>query len=115
MQISLDNAMKAVSDFMTEQVNTIHDPLKYSIGLFVVGALSKNPEGILAKARPWLEMSGILSDGMVDVDVFKAGLDNMLKKPILSNRLFCVFAIWITWSNILKTLESLVFADVGCF
>ena len=77
MQISLDNAMKAVSDFMTEQVNTIHDPLKYSIGLFVVGALSKNPEGILAKARPWLEMSGILSDGMVNVDVFKAGLDNM--------------------------------------
>lgn len=77
MQISLDDAMKAVSEFMAEQVRTIRDPLKYSVGLFVVGALARNPEGILAKARPWLEMSGILSDGMVDVDVFKAGLDNM--------------------------------------
>lgn len=85
MQISIDNAMKAVSEFMTEQVQTIRDPLKYSIGLFVVGALSKNPEGVLAKARPWLEMSGILSDGIVDVDVFKAGLDNMFAKvPKLS-------------------------------
>lgn len=77
MQISLDKAMKAVSEFMTEQVHTIRDPLKHSIGLFVVGAVGKNPEGIMAKVRPWLEMSGILSGDMVDVDVFKAGLDNM--------------------------------------
>ena len=69
--------MEALSEFMTEQVHTIHDPLKHSVGMFVVGALSKNPEGMMAKVRPWLEMSGILSDDFVDVDVFKAGLDSM--------------------------------------
>ena len=77
MQISLDRAMDSLSEFMTEQVNTIRDPLKHSVGLFVVGALRKNPDGMMSKVKPWLEMSGIMADGMVDVDVFKAGLDNM--------------------------------------
>lgn len=77
MKVSLDKAMEALSEFMAEQVHTINDPLKHSVGMFVVGALSKNPEGMMAKVRPWLEMSGILSDDAVDVDVFKAGLDSM--------------------------------------
>ena len=77
MKITLEKAMEALSDFMTEQVNTIRDPLKHSAGLFIVGALRKNPEGLMAKARSWLEMAGVVSDNMVDVDVFKAGLDNV--------------------------------------
>lgn len=77
MKITLEKAMEALSEFMTEQVNTIRDPLKYSAGLFIVGALRKNPEGLMSKARSWLEMAGVVSDNMVDVDVFKAGLDNV--------------------------------------
>lgn len=76
MKISLEKAVEALSEFMTEQVNTITDQFKRAIGLMFVGGIAKNPEGILAKARPWLEMSGILSDNVVDVDVLKAGLDN---------------------------------------
>lgn len=77
MKITLDKAMEALSEFMTEQVNTVRDPVKHSVGLFVVGALRKNPEGLMFKARSWLEMSGVVSDNMVDLDVFKAGLDNI--------------------------------------
>lgn len=77
MKITLDKAMEALSEFMTEQVNTVRDPVKHSVGLFIVGALRKNPEGLMSKARSWLEMSGVVSDNMVDVDVFKAGLDNI--------------------------------------
>ena len=77
MKITLEKAMDAVSEFLTEQVHTINDPVKHSVGLFVVGALRKNPEGIMSKISPWMKMSGILSDGMVDVDVFKAGVDNI--------------------------------------
>lgn len=77
MKITLEKAMEALSEFMGEQVDTIHDPVKRSVGLFVVGALRKNPEGLMSKARSWLEMSGVVSDNMVDLDVFKAGLDNI--------------------------------------
>lgn len=77
MKITLEKAMDALSEFLTEQVHTINDPIKHSAGLFVVGALRKNPDGIMSKITPWMEMSGILSDGMVDVDVFKAGVDNI--------------------------------------
>ena len=77
MKITLEKAMDALSEFLTEQVHTIKDIAKHSAGLFIVGALRKNPEGIMSKIAPWLEMSGILADGMVDVDVFKAGVDNI--------------------------------------
>ena len=77
MKITLEKALDALSEFMMEQVHTINDPIKHSAGLFIVGALRKNPEGIMSKISPWLEMSGILSEGMVDVDVFKAGVDNI--------------------------------------
>ena len=43
MKITLEKAMEALSEFMGEQVDTIHDPVKRSVGLFVVGALRKNP------------------------------------------------------------------------
>lgn len=41
--------------------------------------------------------------------------ENNIKKPILSNRLFCVFAIWITWSSIAKIALRLVTADIVRF
>lgn len=77
MKITLETAIDALAEFLTEQVNTIKDIAKHSVGLFIVGALRKNPEGVVSKVRPWMEMSGILSEGMVDVDVFKAGVDNI--------------------------------------
>lgn len=38
--------------------------------------------------------------------------ENVTKKPILSNRLFRVFTIWITWSSFLIFAQSLVNTDV---
>lgn len=77
MKVSLEKAMEALSGFMLDQVKTVNDHLKRSVGMFVVGAIAKNPEGLVSRVSPWLEMTGVLSDGMVDVDTFKAGLDSM--------------------------------------
>lgn len=94
MKVTLDKAVEALSEFMAEQVNTIHDPLKRSVGMFVVGAVGRNPENLMSRARPWLEMSGVLSDGVVDVDVFKSGLDSMFaSSPKLSYLGFGISAV----------------------
>lgn len=77
MRITLEHAVEAFFGFMGEQVMTINDMLKRAGGLIAVGALRKNPENIVSMLKPWMEMSGFLKDGMVDVDMFKAGLENL--------------------------------------
>ena len=76
MHITLEKAMDAFYEFMADQVMTINNLGLRFAGLISVGALKKNPEGLLSKVKPWMEMSGILKDGMVDVEAMKMGLDN---------------------------------------
>lgn len=77
MKITLEAAMDAFFDFMSEQVKTINDALKRAGGLIAVGSLKNNPENIVSMVKPWMEMSGFLKDGMVDIDMLKAGLENL--------------------------------------
>lgn len=77
MKITLESAMDSFFDFMSEQVKTINDALKRAGGLIAVGSLKKNPENLVSMVKPWMEMSGFLKDGMVDVEMLKAGLENL--------------------------------------
>ena len=77
MRISLESAMDAFFDFMADQVKTIDDALKRVGGLIAVGSLKKFPENLVSMVKPWMEMSGFLKDGMVDVEMLKAGLENL--------------------------------------
>ena len=75
MQISLERAMEGFFNFMADQVMTINNMGERFLGFAALGALKANPSALLSKVKPWLEMAGILSDGMVDLDALKAGLD----------------------------------------
>ena len=75
MQISLEKAVDGFVGFMADQVATISKAADRFLGFAALGALKRNPAQLVGKVKPWLEMSGILVDNMVDVDAAKAALD----------------------------------------
>jgi len=75
MQISLEKAVDGFIGFMADQVATIPKAGDRFLGFAALGALKRNPVQLVGKVKPWLEMSGILADNMVDVDSAKAALD----------------------------------------
>ena len=75
MQISLEKAVDGFIGFMADQVATIQKMGDRFLGFAALGALKSNPMQLVNKVKPWLEMSGILSDNMVNLDSAKAALD----------------------------------------
>lgn len=75
MQISLEKAVDGFIGFMADQVAAIPKMSDRFLGFAALGALKSNPGALVNKVKPWMEMSGILVDNMVDVDAAKAALD----------------------------------------
>ena len=75
MQISLEKAVDGFIGFMADQVATIPKMSDRFLGFAALGALKSNPGALVNKVKPWMEMSGILVDNMVNLDSAKAALD----------------------------------------
>ena len=75
MQISLEKAVDGFIGFMADQVATIQKMGDRFLGFAALGALKSNPGALVCKVKPWMEMSGILADNMVNLDSAKAALD----------------------------------------
>lgn len=75
MQISLEKAVDAFIGWMADLVVQIPKMGDRFLGFAALGSLKKNPNILVSKVKPWLEMSGILSENMVDLDSAKAALD----------------------------------------
>ena len=75
MQIPLEKAVDAFIGFMADLVTQIPKMGDRFLGFAALGSLKSTPAVLVNKVKPWLEMSGILADGMVNVDAAKAALD----------------------------------------
>lgn len=74
MKVELNHAVEAFLSFMADQVSLIPKLGERFLGYGALGALKANPTILVTKVRPWAEMAGIVSDGMVDVDMLKIAL-----------------------------------------
>lgn len=85
MQISLEKAVEGFVSYMADQVASIPKIGDRFLGFFALGALKNSPAQFVNKVKPWMEMFGVLSDDMVNIDVAKAALaeafDNVPKVP----------------------------------
>ena len=75
MRISFDKAVNCALEYMSDLVITIPKQIDKWLGTAAVVGLKTNPEPIKAKVRPWLEMAGILSGGMVNIETLKSSLE----------------------------------------
>ena len=80
MKILIDNAIGAFIGYMSEQAAKVSKPFEKFTTQFLLESARLNNAGIVAKVRPWLEMSGVATDNMIDVDKFKAALDAAFSK-----------------------------------
>ena len=76
MHISLENAVDAFIAYMADQVASIPRGVNRWLGFGSLAAIKSNPGMIINNVNPYLEMVGIVKDGMVDLDGVKAFLDN---------------------------------------
>lgn len=74
MQISLEKAVEGFISYMADQVASIPKMADRFLGFFTLGALKSAPMQLVNKVKPWAEMSGIVTDGMVDIDTLRAAL-----------------------------------------
>ena len=74
MKIELEKAVDAFLAFMADQVSLIPNLGERFLGYGALGALKANPGILVNKVKPWAEMTGIVDDGMVDMDMLKAAL-----------------------------------------
>ena len=74
MKIELEKAVDAFLAFMADQVALIPNLGERFLGYGALGALKANPGILVNKVKPWAEMTGIVDDGMVDMDMLKAAL-----------------------------------------
>ena len=75
MQISLEKAVEGFIAYLADQIVLIPNLGEKFVAYAALGALRKNPNIMLSKVRPWMEMSGMLVDGKVDLETAKAALD----------------------------------------
>ena len=75
MQIQLDRAVEGLLGYMSDLVSSIPKDIDKLLGTAAVAGLRKKPGAIVSRVKPWMEMSGILSDNMVDLDTAKYALD----------------------------------------
>lgn len=74
MQISLDKAVKGFISYMADQVAGIPKIGERFLGYGALGALRANPSALVNAVKPWMEMAGIVANGMVDIEMLKAAL-----------------------------------------
>lgn len=74
MQISLEKAVEGFVSYMADQVAAIPKMGDRFLGFAALGALKNNPMQLVNKVKPWMEMAGIVADGMVDVETLRAAL-----------------------------------------
>lgn len=74
MQISLEKAVEGFFSYMADQVAAIPKMGDRFLGFAALGALKNNPMQLVNKVKPWMEMAGIVADGMVDVETLRAAL-----------------------------------------
>lgn len=74
MQISLEKAVEGFVSYMADQVASIPKMADRFLGFAALGALKSNPAQLVSKVKPWAEMAGIVTDGMVDIDTLRAAL-----------------------------------------
>lgn len=74
MQISLDKAVNGFISYMADQVSAIPKMGDRFLGFAALGSLKNNPALLVNKVKPWMEMAGIVTDGMVNIDMLKAAL-----------------------------------------
>lgn len=75
MNIPIDNAVGSFIGYMSEQASKVANPFERFATHFFLESARMNNAGIVAKILPRLEMFGIVSGNMVDVDRLKAALD----------------------------------------
>lgn len=75
MQIQLEKAVEGFIGYMADLVTQIPKVGDRFLGFAALGALRNNPSALISKIRPWMEMSGILSENMVNIDAARAALD----------------------------------------
>jgi len=74
MQISLEKAVEGFISYMADQVAAIPKMGDRFLGFAALGALKNNPAQLVNKVKPWAEMAGIVTDGMVDIETLRAAL-----------------------------------------
>ena len=74
MQISFDRAVGAFLDFMAEQTPKITDNWVKWLSIGGLAVAKHDPSKLKKAMQPWLEMAGVLDNGMVDIDMLKAAL-----------------------------------------
>lgn len=75
MPISLDKAVEGFIGFMADQVAQIPKLGDRFLGYAALGSIKSNPDILVGRVKPWLEMSGMLSNGQIDLASAKAALD----------------------------------------
>lgn len=79
MHIQFDRAVDTFVAFMSEQVAKIPKDFPKWLGFGGLAAIKFNPKHLKDKVAPYLEMFGVLNDGMVDIDMLKTVLDSAFK------------------------------------
>ena len=74
MQISLEKAVEGFISYMADQVAASPKVGERFLGFWALGGLKNNPTQLVNKVRPWAEMAGIVTDGMVDIETLRAAL-----------------------------------------
>lgn len=85
MHIQFDRAVDVFIAFLAEQVAKVPKELPKWLGFFGLAGAKLKKDYIKEKVRPYLEMFGVLENGMVDIGMMKAALDSAFKNvPKLS-------------------------------
>lgn len=79
MHIQFDKAVDTFIAFMSEQVAKIPKDFPKWLGFGGLAAIKFNPKHLKDKVAPYLEMFGVLHDGMVDIGMLKTVLDSAFK------------------------------------
>jgi len=75
MQITLERAVEGLIAYIGDLVSQLKNPIESLFGNAILAAMRNNHSGLDAKARPWLEMSGLMQNNMVQLEPLKAALD----------------------------------------
>ena len=76
MHISFDRAVDTFIAYLSEQFAKIQSEIPKWLGFFGLAGAKLKKESLMKKVRPYLEMFGVLEDGMVDIGMLKTALDS---------------------------------------
>lgn len=79
MHISFDKAVDTFIAFMSEQVAKVPKDFPKWLGFGGLAAIKFNPNPLKEKVAPYLDMFGVLRDGVIDIEMLKTVLDSAFK------------------------------------